>query len=116
MAVNGESGGSGRCELCGREVASLTKHHLIPRTRHKNKRTRKRFTREETRDRVAWLCVPCHDTAHATLTAKEMEREVNTVEALLAHPEIRSFVRWLRARPGTVHLRVRRTARRRRQG
>jgi len=24
-----------RCELCGRVVAALTRHHLIPRTRHR---------------------------------------------------------------------------------
>ena len=68
MAANGAEG---RCELCERTVSTLTKHHLIPRTRHKNKRNKKRFDRAEVRRRIAWLCRPCHKQIHSLLDEKQ---------------------------------------------
>ncbi len=97
-----------RCELCGREVDRRTKHHLIPRTRHPNKKNRKTFTREEVRNRVAWLCRPCHSHVHATLTEKELERRFNTLEALASHPAIVRFVLWIRDKPASLRIRTRR--------
>jgi len=84
------------CELCGREVDKRTKHHLIPKTRHKNKKNKKLFDRQEVRTRVAWLCRPCQNQIHALFTEKQLERELNTLEALKAHPEVWKFVEWLR--------------------
>lgn len=86
------------CELCGREGVELTRHHLIPRTRHKNRRTRREFAREE-RERVAMLCRRCHDQVHVLLTEKELEREYATVERLAAHPDVARFVEWIRGKP-----------------
>lgn len=80
-------------------VGHVTKHHLIPRTRHKNKRNKKNFDRTEIHTRVLWLCSPCHKTVHAVLTEKELENEFNTRELLLAHPEIDKFVAWIRTKP-----------------
>jgi PP-loop superfamily ATP-utilizing enzyme len=95
----------GTCELCERPNIEVTRHHLIPRTRHKNKRNKKTFDREEVRSRVAELCRPCHKFIHTVLTEKELESGYNTIEQLVAHPEIRKFVDWIRTKhPG---LRVR---------
>src|ERR1051326_1168751 len=49
------------CQLCGRRVSMLTRHHLIPRTRHANKRNKREFERKEVKRRIAWLCRACHD-------------------------------------------------------
>jgi len=87
------------CELCGRLVSLVTKHHLIPRTRHKNKRNKREFDRVEVKTRVAWFCRPCHDHVHALFTEKTLEREFNTLESLMAHPEIARFVTWIQRRP-----------------
>ncbi len=38
------------CALCRRRVSRMTRHHLIPRTRHKNKKTKKVFTRKEVQE------------------------------------------------------------------
>jgi len=113
MAEESERGGAERCELCGRQIGELTKHHLIPRTRHRNKRLRKRFSLEEMKARVAWLCDPCHKTVHAVFTEKELEAEFNTLEALRAHPDVREFIKWLRTHPNATRLSIRRTHRRR---
>ena len=87
------------CQLCGRSVALLTRHHLIPRARHRKKRNRRLFDREDVRARILWLCRPCHDHIHAMLSEKEMETAYHSREALLAHPAIARFVRWIETRP-----------------
>jgi hypothetical protein len=89
----------GRCELCGRGVARLTRHHLIPRTRHSNRRNKRDFDRSEVHERVAWLCRPCHDHVHAVFSEKTLEREYNTVAALRGDLEIARFVSWISTRP-----------------
>jgi len=98
--------GLSRCELCGRQVAIVTKHHLIPRTRHKNKRNKKNFDRDEIHSRVLWLCSPCHKNVHAVLTEKELENTYNTVELLAEHPEISKFTDWIKTKPDGTTVRV----------
>ncbi|MFT5122870.1 MAG: hypothetical protein ACI9TH_003539 [Kiritimatiellia bacterium] len=86
------------CELCGRNGLKLTRHHLIPQCRHRKKRNRKTFTREEVQSRVLWICRMCHNQLHAVLSEKEMELEYNTREKLLAHPDVARFVTWVQKR------------------
>ena len=87
------------CELCGRSMAALTKHHLIPRTRHRKKRNKRLFEREEVKTRILWVCRPCHNHIHDVLSEKELEACYNTRQALLGHPEIRRFVAWISSKP-----------------
>ncbi len=87
----------GICPICGR-VETLTRHHLIPRTRHHNKRNKREFERARVRETTG-LCRPCHSQIHAVLTEKELEREWNTVERLRAHPEIQRFGEWIATKP-----------------
>src|SRR5262245_59338607 len=47
---------SGECELCHRSDLELTRHHLIPRSRHRKARSKRQFTREAMRSRIAHLC------------------------------------------------------------
>ena len=83
------------CELCERFVKRLTKHHLIPKTRHKNKRNKKNFDRQEVKDRVLWVCRECHNHIHQIFTNKELEYDYNTKEKLISHPEIAKFIAWI---------------------
>jgi hypothetical protein len=55
------------CQLCGRCLSLLTRHHLVPRTRHANKR---KFERKEVKHRIVWLCRACHDQLHALFDEK----------------------------------------------
>jgi 5-methylcytosine-specific restriction endonuclease McrA len=97
------SGEDGACELCGRFVRELTRHHLVPRSRHKKKRAKKAFDRREIENCIALLCRPCHRNVHAVLDNRELEREYNTVEALASHPGVERFTRWIENKPhGTV--------------
>lgn len=87
------------CELCKRSVESLTKHHLIPRTRHRKKRNKRLFSRQDVKTRILWVCRPCHNHIHDILTEKELEASYNTREALLEHPDIWRFVDWIGNKP-----------------
>lgn len=94
------------CDLCERSVPEVTRHHLIPRTRHKNKKNKKIFSREEVRERLIMLCRLCHRNIHAQLTEKQLEYDYNTIEKLLEHPEIKKFTDWIKNKPLTK-LRIR---------
>ncbi|MDR3406638.1 MAG: hypothetical protein P4L99_29405 [Chthoniobacter sp.] len=87
----------GKCAICEREE-KLTRHHLIPRTRHHNKRNKREFDRATVK-KVAGICRPCHSQIHALLTEKELERDYRTVERLRDHPEIRKFAAWIATKP-----------------
>jgi hypothetical protein len=95
----------GKCAICGREER-LTRHHLIPRTRHSNKRNKREFDRATVK-RTVGICRPCHSQIHAVLTEKELEREYRTAESLLAHPEIQKFAVWIGAKPRGFRCQVR---------
>ncbi|MGB3682464.1 MAG: HNH endonuclease [Rubrobacteraceae bacterium] len=89
------------CELCGRPVVRLTRHHLIPRSRHRKKRAKRTFTRERMQQ-VAMVCPACHRQIHKTFTEKELEQEFNSIEKLQEHPAIDRFVRWIERKPHGV--------------
>lgn len=89
------------CELCGRPVARLTRHHLIPRSRHRKKRAKRNFTRERMQQ-VALVCPACHRQIHKTFTEKELEQDYNTIESLREQPEIDKFVSWIENKPHGV--------------
>jgi 5-methylcytosine-specific restriction endonuclease McrA len=88
---------SGSCAICGREE-TLTRHHLIPRTRHHNKRNKREFERAVVRQ-VVGICRACHSQIHALLSEKELEREFNTVAKLKAHPGVAKFADWIATKP-----------------
>lgn len=100
-------GSGGRCELCGRLMPQLTRHHLIPRTRHRKKRTQRTFERAELKERIAMLCRPCHRHIHAVLDNKELESDYNTLETLAAHPDVRKFTDWIKKKPPGTTVPVR---------
>ncbi|MEQ8767902.1 MAG: hypothetical protein RL885_28620 [Planctomycetota bacterium] len=95
----------GHCRLCGRR-RPLTFHHLIPRSLHSNKWFKKRYAREELQRGID-ICRDCHSAIHRFASEKELGRDWNTVEALLAHEEIGKFVRWLRGRDSAGRIRTR---------
>ena len=90
---------SGVCELCGRHVSVLTKHHLIPKTRHSNERNQREFDRKEVKHRLAWFCRPCHTHVHALFAEKMLEGELNTLQLLVGHSGVAKFVAWIRSKP-----------------
>lgn len=87
------------CEMCDREVDETSQHHLIPQTRHSNKKNKKLFDRKEVKERKVDLCQPCHSKIHSVFTEKELERTYNTLEIIQSHPEIVKFIVWIQKHP-----------------
>ncbi|MEO1235959.1 MAG: hypothetical protein AAFX76_04145 [Planctomycetota bacterium] len=99
------------CELCGRSGLELTRHHLIPRARHKKPRTRRNHARADLNAAIAMLCRPCHATVHQVLSEQELAEAYHTVEALAGHPDVARFVAWVRKKPAGLRVPIRRPGR-----
>jgi 5-methylcytosine-specific restriction endonuclease McrA len=89
----------GTCELCGRPEIEVTRHHLIPRARHRKRQTRCSFDPDELKGRIAMLCRACHRFVHRTLTERELATSYNTIPQLQSQPEIAKFVGWVASKP-----------------
>ncbi|WP_114779074.1 HNH endonuclease [Botryobacter ruber] len=73
-----------RCELCGREVQSLSRHHLVPR----EEGGRYGATAE--------LCQPCHSTLHLTFSNRELATLYNNIEALQQAESLQKYLKWVK--------------------
>ncbi|BCQ28127.1 HNH endonuclease (plasmid) [Caballeronia sp. NK8] len=84
------------CALCGRAVPSAERdlHHLVPKSQGGRQ--------------TAVLHRICHRQLHALFTEKELAQCYSSVEALLAHEAVRSFVDWVRTKPDGFYQRTRR--------
>ncbi len=91
------------CPLCERAIppAQRDAHHLIPKS--------KGGRQTEVLHRV------CHRQIHALLSETELARRYNTVDALLAHPELQAFVAWVKTKPDDFFVRTRKSTRMRRR-
>ena len=75
------------CPLCDREIpySQRDAHHLVPKS--------KGGRHTEYMHRI------CHRQIHALFTETELAKQLNSVEALLAHPDIQRFVAWVKSKP-----------------
>ncbi|TCS05326.1 HNH endonuclease signature motif containing protein [Rhizobium sp. BK418] len=75
------------CPLCGRIVPAdqRDEHHLVPKSRGGRE--------TQVLHRI------CHRQIHAQFSEAELEQSYATVEALLAHPTIQTFVAWVKKKP-----------------
>lgn len=87
---------AGPCEFCSREVP-LTEHHLIPRAVHGKTYFKKRFDKEDMLHRKVMVCRKCHKGIHRIIPdEKELARDFNTKELLLADERIARHVEWVK--------------------
>ncbi len=98
MSIESES-----CPLCGRPLVPgpwVNRHHVVPRSRGGRE--------------VFDIHTVCHDKIHALFSERELAQVYNTFEALLAHPDIQTFVSWVARKPPeftTGHRQARRKRR-----
>lgn len=87
------------CPLCGRCIppAQRDAHHLVPKSKGGRITTH--------------LHRICHRQIHAVLTENELARQYATVDALLAHPAINTFVAWVKTKPDDFFVSTRKSAR-----
>lgn len=87
------------CPLCGRLIPETQRdeHHLVPRSKGGRETTP--------------LHRICHRQIHALFTERELAEAYCTIDALIAHPELAKFVRWVRRKPDDFFERTRKSAR-----
>lgn len=75
------------CPLCERKIPHSLRdaHHLIPKSKGGRQ--------------TEYLHRICHRQIHALFTETELARQFNSVDALLAHPDILLFVAWVKTNP-----------------
>lgn len=89
-----------KCVLCERELPT-TEHHLIPKTNHNNKWFKKKFKKEEMKNRKINVCDDCHSAIHKFIpNEKELGKNYNTIEKLMSHPNLKKFIEWVKNRDG----------------
>lgn len=74
------------CSICQRDTPYeyTEKHHLIPRCK-KGKKTP-----------TIPVCNDCGNYVHQIFTEKELAKEYNTLEKLLADPKIQKWIAWIK--------------------
>lgn len=94
------------CQLCHRTQFPLTRHHLIPLSRHNKVRTQRNFSREQMSKEIAMLCRPCHSQIHRLFDNHELASYYHTIASLQEHSEVQKFVKWVKKRPVGMKIRV----------
>lgn len=89
-----------RCELCDRAVASLTIHHLVPRSTTARK--------ERSTLPTVKLCAACHRQLHALFSNRDLKAGYSSIEKLREAPEMEKFLRWARRQDPNKRVKVRR--------
>jgi len=80
------------CPLCKREIeGKQSDHHLVPVL--KGGKNGEQVT----------LHHICHNKIHSVLTENELAKYYNTIEKLLTHEEIISFVKWVSKKPNDFY-------------
>jgi 5-methylcytosine-specific restriction endonuclease McrA len=87
------------CPLCERKIplSQRDAHHLVPKSKGGRQ--------------TEYLHRICHRQIHALFTETELARQFNSVEALSAHPDIASFVAWVKTKPDDFMERTRKSQR-----
>ena len=104
--------GEATCELCHRSQLPLTRHHLIPQSRHNKARTRRQFDRSEMKTSIALLCRPCHAQVHALLDNATLSQHYHTTDALAGHPDLARFAAWVGKKPAGLKITIHRSRQR----
>ena len=72
------------CPICGRTVPNETlweAHHLTPKC-------------EKGRETID-VCILCGDAIHQFISNKDLAKKYNTLEKLLSHPKIITWIEWI---------------------
>ena len=75
------------CPICGRDIPDdqAEAHHMVPKS--------KGGTETTPLHRI------CHRQIHALFTEAELARDFFTAEAIIAHPDMQTFIRWVQKKP-----------------
>ncbi|WP_394136708.1 HNH endonuclease [Cytobacillus oceanisediminis] len=88
---------TGACELCLREDAEITVHHLTPKEMG------------GTFLPTANLCIPCHKQIHALYSHVELAARLNTIELLQKDEKIGKYMKWIKKQPSSKLTKARKS-------
>ena len=92
------------CELCNRNVSTITKHHLIPVEKGGNK-----FN-------TIHLCIACHTSLHALFTNRELAARFNSLELIKRDPKIIKYLGFIKNIPADDPVEIKKSRRVRKSG
>ena len=97
--MNAPTAAAVTCPLCERLIppSQRDEHHLVPKSKGGRQ--------------TQFLHRVCHRQVHALLTETELARQYATVDALLQHPELQTFVAWVKTKPDDFFVRTRKSTR-----
>ncbi len=74
------------CPVCGRAcgLSEASRHHILPKSQGGR--------------RIEIICVECHRQIHALFGVKELARKYDTLEKLIAEPQMQTWIAWIRKR------------------
>ncbi|MDD5649791.1 MAG: HNH endonuclease [Candidatus Nanoarchaeia archaeon] len=74
------------CSICRRETPEkfLEKHHLTPASKGGKG------------GKTILVCIDCGNQIHLLFTNNELRDSYNTLEKLLEHPKIKTWIKWIR--------------------
>jgi len=75
------------CRMCNID-SKLTKHHLIPRCKDKNKL-----------NATVDLCSNCHTFLHAVFSENYLKEHLNTLEKIMQHQQCQDYLHWRKKHP-----------------
>ncbi len=81
----------GECLTCFR-YTPLTKHHLIPKKRHKRKNE---IDQDRDLNDVIWICRMCHDGIHDIYDEQTLANQFNTLEKLTRDERLQKHFAWV---------------------
>lgn len=91
---------NGVCLICEREMP-LTFHHLIPKSTHKKMIKQHGYTKLYLNTHGIDICRPCHSQIHRLIPLDDMAMEYNTLEKVLSHSGVQSWIPWIRKQKRT---------------
>lgn len=87
----------GKCILCNRENQPINFHHYIPKKLHSNKWFKKNFDISYMKQHGDMMCIDnCHKYIHEIFDEKDLGKNYNSLDKLLSHPKIQSYISWIK--------------------
>ena len=79
------------CPICNRNIPASQKdaHHLIPKSKGGKS--------------TEYLHRICHKQIHALFNENELAKTFNTAESLKSHPDMQTFINWVKSKPDSFY-------------
>ena len=79
------------CPICNRNIPASQKdaHHLIPKSKGGKS--------------TEYLHRICHKQIHALFNENELAKTFNTAESLKSHPDMQTFINWVKSKPDAFY-------------